>query len=321
MKRFVALLMIIAALLTACADARLGKNAAGAVNENDSKVIENPQDVTAKMLKALCVDGGDGLSTGISLHEYPAWSLENLAYRYDQSAPKTAEIDLLDMHFTGSYVTSSILINASTYSTSLSHKYECVSEDGAAIEFWLDSKTGKLTQFGRIKTLSADGSVDEEKCRAAAEKIASEILGDKQNEYVVETRSDGTYYYSYCAYRMIDGCKSADRIIISVDREEKPAALIMSSLGSFDGISSLPFGKEEAETVIAEKIASVSPEIYGYKSYEIKDATPVVLEDGSVGCVYSVDVKTEYDEYDEEAGETFTIIGGDAINILVVLGQ
>lgn len=275
-------------------------------------------DASIKTLSAFVADGGDGLfATGVSFHEYPVWSLENLAYHVDDNAPKTAEIDVLGVHYTGNYTFSAVLINADTFSTVLSHAYNGVSENGRNALFWIDSETGRLMQLLTGKELSDDVCVDEDKCRVAAERIANSFIGEKADKYCVETRTDGTYYFTYYAYRMIDGYKSADRIIVTVDRDGELAQLIISSLGSLDGIDVLPFSPKAAEAIVDQKINVIAPSILGYKNHEIKNAVPVLLDDGTVGIVYRVIVNAEFPAYDEETGELETASSAEYLTILV----
>ena len=58
------------------------------------------------------------------------------------------------------------------------------------------------------------------------------------------------------------------------------------------------FDKEEADALISEKVKAIVKDVKGYSGYEYQFIRPVALNDGEVGAVYGVVIRSSYDLYD-----------------------
>lgn len=266
-----------------------------------------------KKYAAFTCGSSDGGEISV-IEEYPAWSGKNILGFRDETAPKTAAVTVDGVEYTGTYEESAVLKNG-IYSTSVSHSYYQKGMNDYDIRFWIDSKTNELTQFEAYKPLSESGAVNEEKCRAVAERTAKSYLGDNLSDYEIESGSDDPYYYHYRVYKMIDGYRSAFTLNIEVDKNGMITLLMVGD--KFEGIDSLPFDKEEADALISEKVKAIVKDVKSYSGYEYRYIKPVALNEGGVGAVYGVTIRSSHDFYDEVKQKTLTFVSECLVEILV----
>ena len=120
--------------------------------------------------------------------------------------------------------------------------------------------------------------------KAIAESYAAQFLGERVDDYVMETGISrfGLYYWEY--YRVIDGYRTTDELYIVIGDDGQIVRLETGYLGTFNGIDSLPFSMEDAENVVKEMIAKIG----GGAQYEYTKIIPTVLKDGKIGVIYKV---------------------------------
>ena len=207
---------------------------------------------------------------------------------YEENALKTATVMVYGKEYTGKYDTTIKTSNTPFNPTDI-RLYEVERhENGEFIYFALNKETGALYLFVDAKNHN-EKQIDIEDAKAKAKDIADYYLGESADEYNVETDYT-TQGFFYEAYRMINGYKSADRMKIVLNNEGDLEQLLLQNTGSFDGIYSLPYSIEQANAVMEETVRELAKDITGFTHYEYNDVTPIVLQSGKVGLLYTVHV-------------------------------
>ena len=191
---------------------------------------------------------------------------------------------------------------------------EYVTDDGYTIELMDDFKVLSLYRAPFDKWHVA-GNLTEEQCKAAGEKFADEYLD--VSEYTltdIDDSEENNYLFYY--YRFIDGIKTNDFFILSVNTNGDVVSFSRSYIKQFQkeyldkealakAISSL-HSPEVLEDL--NKKAIVIPNYYNHTINE----TLLVLSDGSYAMRYSIEI-----EQKTNASNGDTIYSGEIQNYIV----
>jgi len=262
-----------------------------------------------KALEAGNYDSSDG---GTHSVEYDLWSSENQTRHENKSAAKELTITINGQTLTGKYK-HSLVRKPNNY---VSDFYE--TDDG--YRFTVNANTGELVNCWLI-TAKEEKDLDlpvksEEELRTIAENIAKQYIN--VNEYTVkleikEYAPDSNHLfdiYNFTFQRYINNIKTTDYVIISVSDKGILRQFSSLMLGKMAKVSLDGFDAETAEAVVKDKVNTV---YRNYDSYEIKDQTAVLLQDGSPAMLYKVSVKKEYNNSDGT-----TCVESYPVDILVV---
>ena len=221
--------------------------------------------------------------------EYEPWGLEYEKEYEDPNAPKTMTIEFDGKQYSGSYKYTKRM----TFATYRSAYYK-----NANCWFVVDPENGELQEFGLYKPGDL-GEKTLEECRPIAEALANKYINTEDYQLIMNTdeRSVNTYVYT----KYIDGVETCARLSIVTDlngdikyfgrlmTDEVEAAIKKDEIGVRERIKNLC--SADSEKTVEEKIDSIYTDTKNFTK-EITNKTIVVLDDDSIGVVYSVRVET-----------------------------
>ena len=229
----------------------------------------------------------DNIDYGHHADEYALWSSEKRTEHVRLDASKNVSVECNGKTINGEYKYT-IRELFTTYET------DCYERDKDWFE--VEASSGKLLSAGTY-SITSTGDKTEKECYTIAADIASKYINIKEYDLTVST--DGKTIYSFVFKRYVDGVETCAMFsvvitsageVVQISRrmnEEMSDALNANVEGINDIIRALC--SDNAENAVKDKVREIYKDAGGY-SFEIKNRILVLLEDGSFGLVYVIDV-------------------------------
>lgn len=223
------------------------------------------------------VDGGNHSS------DFPLWSVENLTYHEDASAPRQISVTINGERVVGTYKRSCVWMP----NTFVSHQYV-----NDTYTFEINADTMELVFYRVVRPPLPKATMSKEECRTIADSWAETYID--LNEYKVSQSSspfEENAYYGFVYYREIDGYQTGDSINVVVDGNGNLSSARWQTLGAFRNIEHIDIGREDLERAVEAKLDIIYPKLSVKRDYVIKDIIWIRLDDGSMACFVTVDVR------------------------------
>ena len=126
---------------------------------------------------------------------------------------------------------------------------------------------------------------DQAACKQIADAIVLEYI-DIDDFQVTVSVYDDSYTFDYC--RMVDGIKTTDDLLITINCEGNVSSFGYITLNDFENCRSAPIDTKKAEEIAYKKLDSIYPASANRISSEMKYVALVKMEDGSIAFYYSI---------------------------------
>lgn len=247
--------------------------------------------------------GSDTDTYGIDLSGWARSLREN---HEEESAPKSAEIELLGKKFSGEYLYSSVMYPA----RHMSHFYK-----GEYWTFAVNAETGEVDSFnvGYEKT---DETHTADECRKVAQNAASRFID--LNEYTLDvSEAEDKYVFRYTKY--VEGLPTRDILIIGISMYNGGFCTLSGYLtGSFEVTPDTSravrrLKAADKESLLSEKVQSM---FTGEYQWSHDDYVACILPGGTVALYTKVTVNQQLE--DEADGEKYTYPSTSAFDAFII---
>ena len=128
--------------------------------------------------------------------------------------------------------------------------------------------------------------IPEADCRKIADDLAKNYISLSEYKVICHDRSQ-SYQYTY--YREVSGYETSDQLYIAVKADGSISSFANLTVNSFAGITSVIIDEEKAADTLEEKMNALYSSTIGYNGFEIKDKQMVILHDGKIAILYSIE--------------------------------
>lgn len=245
---------------------------------------------------------------GIHVDEYPQWSCEKSNMFQDPLAEEVTAVEFEGREYSGKYWYSVV----EPYNNYQSDYYEIPGG-----WYSINAENGKLLSLVLPNSEKGEKTIDD--CKDKAISIA-ELFIDVEKYKL--TTTEGEYVNAYYFRRFFEGYGTCALLAVGIGTD---GSLVTFGRMMTDEMEQLLSEKDEEQirktldklcsedgaSVVEKKVRTIYDAI---ADYEVIDRTMTILDDGSIGVVYSVDVNFNDKADGEKEGEGIT---GSRIDILL----
>ena len=126
---------------------------------------------------------------------------------------------------------------------------------------------------------------DQAACKQIADEIVIEYI-DIDDFQVKVSVYDDSYTFDYCS--MVDGIKTTDDLVITINCEGNVSSFGYFTLNDFENCRSAPMDTKKAEQIAYKKLDSIYPASTKRTTSEIQSVVLIKMEDGSIAFYYTI---------------------------------